>query len=96
MNDIFSYRKNAREIKEEKKHERIARKKTSTKQRRQNRGFSTESAARRGCGTINRYGQLLESTSRVQFAAPHQRVDANSRGEEKGRGNEESPREAEG
>lgn len=45
-----------------------------TKQRRQSRGFSAESAARRGCGTINRYGQLLESTSRVQFAAPRQRT----------------------
>lgn len=44
-----------------------------TKQRRQNRGFSAESAVRRGRGTINRYGQL-ESTSRVQFVAPRQRM----------------------
>lgn len=70
----------------------------SSKQCRQNRGFNAESVARCGCGTINRYGQLLESTSRVQFAVPRHKpsVDARSRGEEKGQGNEESPREAEG
>jgi len=61
-------------VRKDEKKTREKRKKMSTKQRRQNRRFSAESAARRGCGTINRYGQLLESTSRVQFATPRQRA----------------------
>lgn len=92
MNDIFSYRKNAREIKDEKTVRESHGKRRVASNADRIEDLAENRQRGDACGTINRYGQLLESTSRVQFAAPHQRVDASCRGEEKG----QSPREAEG
>ena len=96
--DIYILHEDIRDIKDE-KNRRKNRTEKDEHQATPNRGFSTESVAWHSCGTINRHGQLLESTSRVQFAAPHQRVVRWTRvlaGRKRDKGNEESPREAEG